>query len=330
MLAMCLMLVCSSAFAAVLKPTSDFYVNDDADVLDIDTEGMIVFSNDLLYEDCGAQFVVVVAETIGKEDIGDYAYDLFNEWGIGDSKKDNGFLMLLAIKEENYYFLPGGGLDIDMSWGKISGIVDDYLEPYFAKGDYDTGVDKVFRQLFPMLAKACGSKVTIDDGIALYEEYKQSGEDTYAVGNGGFEYSYEEKTGYRVGAVIEIVLSIIVIVAILALVSSCKRRGSARYTTRRSSGPRIVIMPHIHRRPPRNPFGHPGPGHGAPPPFGGSRTNFSGGRSSFGGSSRSSFGSSRSSGGGRSSFGGGRSGGFGGGRSGGGGGSRGGGGGRGR
>ena len=329
MLAMCLMLVCSSAFAAVLKPTGDFYVNDDADVLDIDTEGMIVFSNDLLYEDCGAQFVVVVAETIGNEDISDYAYDLFNEWGIGDSKKDNGFLMLLAIKEENYYFLPGGGLDMDMSWGKISGIVDDYLEPYFAKGDYDTGVNKVFRQLFPVLAKACGSNVTVSDGIALYEEYMESGEESY---NDGFEYTYEKENGFRMGAVIEVVLSIIVIVAIVAIVSSGRRGGSARYSTRRSSGPRIVFMPRIHRRPPRTPFGHPGPGpgHGAQPHFGGSRTNIGGGRSSVGGGSRSSFGGSRSSGGGRSSFGGGRSGGFGGGRSGGGGGSRGGGGGRGR
>ena len=131
----CMLLVCSCASAAVLRPTAEFYVNDDANVLNTDTEGMIIFSNDLLYEDCGAQFVVVVAESIGNEDIGDYAYDLFNEWGIGDSKKDNGFLMLLAIEEENYYFLPGSGLDIDMSWGKISAIVDDYLEPYFARGD---------------------------------------------------------------------------------------------------------------------------------------------------------------------------------------------------
>lgn len=331
----CLMLMCSCAFAAVLKPTDEFYVNDDANVLDTDTEGMIVFCNDLLYDDCGAQFVVVVAESIGNEDIGDYAYDLFNEWGIGDSKKDNGFLMLLAIEEENYYFLPGSGLDIDMSWGKISGIVDDYLEPYFARGEYDEGVDKVFRQLFPMLAKACGSKVTVAQGIKEYEEYMESGSDTYDMSTGEYEYSYENKSDFRIGAVVEVAIGCIIIVGIIAIISMGKRNGSARRSTGYRTASRFIFMPRINIRPPRSPFG---PGHSAPPPpFGGrrtggpaprstrttTRTTFGGGRSSFGGSSRP-------SGGGRSSFGGGSRGGFGGGRTGGGGGSRGGGGGRGR
>ena len=317
----CLMLVCTCAYAGVLKPTSEFYVNDDANVLDTDTEGMIVFSNDLLYEDCGAQFVVVVAESIGNEDIGDYAYDLFNEWGIGDSRKNNGFLMLLAIEEENYYFLPGSGLDIEMSWGKIGGIVDDYLEPYFARGEYDEGVDKVYRELFPVLAKACGSRVTVADGIKAYEEYMESGGAEYS--NGGFSYHYEvRQPGFfaRLFGFVGDIVTLIIIIALIVLFASISRG------TRRSYGrTRFIFFPHIHthhhaHRPPHGP----GPGHG-PHGFGG----HAGRPGSFGGS-HSSFGGSRTSGGGRSSFGGGRSGGFGGGRSGGGGGSRGGGGGRGR
>ena len=39
-----------------------------------------------------------------------------------------GYLMLLAIEEEDYYFLPGEGIDESMSWGKTKQIVNKYLE----------------------------------------------------------------------------------------------------------------------------------------------------------------------------------------------------------
>ena len=75
-----------AASAAVPSPTQDKYVYDGADVLQESTEGMIVFSNDLLKKDCGAEIVVVTVDTTGSEAIDDYCLDLFNSWKIGDSK----------------------------------------------------------------------------------------------------------------------------------------------------------------------------------------------------------------------------------------------------
>lgn len=332
-LALCAMLTCFCAFAAVLSPSNDFYVLDDAGVLDTQTEGMIVFCNDLLYQNCGAQFVVVVADSIGGEDIGDYAYELFNKWGIGDSQKGNGYLMLLAIEEEDYYFLPGEGLDESMSWGKTKEIVNKYLEPDFAAGDYDSGVDKVFRQLFPMLADVCGSDVTVADGIAAYEDYIENGEN-YKIDYGGYQGDepYERKGGFRT------VFGTIIIIVILIVVLSAFARPVYR---RRRGGVPFVFFHHHAPRPPRPPRGpHHGPGGFGGPHGGGFGGGPRGGGphgGSFGGGPRSggprggSFGGGRSGGFGGGRSGGGRSGGgFGGGRSGGGGGSRGGGGGRGR
>lgn len=305
------MLTCFGAFAAVLSPSNDFYVLDDAGVLDTQTEGMIVFCNDLLYQDCGAQFVVVVADSIGGEDIGDYAYELFNKWGIGDSQKGNGYLMLLAIEEEDYYFLPGEGLDESMSWGKTKEIVNKYLEPDFAAGDYDSGVDKVFRQLFPMLADVCGSDVTVADGVAAYEDYIATGEN-YEIDYGGYkgDAPYERKGGFRTvfGTIITIIILIVVLSAFARPVYR-RRRGGVPFVFFHHHAPRPPRPP----RPPRSP--HHGPGGFGGPHGGGLRGG------SFGGGRSGGFGGGRS-GGGRSG------GGFGGGRSGGGGGSRGGGGGR--
>lgn len=58
-----------------------------ANVIDYETEGHIVFCNDVLYEACGAQIVFVTVDTVGDMSIDDYALELLNDWGIGDSQK---------------------------------------------------------------------------------------------------------------------------------------------------------------------------------------------------------------------------------------------------
>ena len=322
---------------AVVSPSDDFYVLDDANVLDEATEGMIVFANDLLKDACGAQFVVVTVNSTGHEDIEDYAYDLFNNWKIGDPKEENGFLMLLAIGDDDYYFLPGTGLDYDMSWGRIKPIVDEYLEPYFAAKDYDAGVNQVFRQLYARIAKVCGANVTVEQGIANYTAWLNSGANAVSrVGGGGTLGGNYDEGWYDSGRVygrrsggmgFGIILGIVILVLLLNSGQRRRTRGVDPFW--------IMMLGGLGRRSRWDDHHHhhhgPGPGPGPRPPFGGGGFGgFTGGHS--GGTRSGGFGGSRSSGfGGRSGgFGGGRSGGFGGGRSGGGGGSRGGGGGRGR
>ena len=78
-------------------------------------------------------------------EIEDYAYTIFNEWGIGDAEKNNGLLLLLTIGEENYWAMQGQGLEGVLSSGTLGDYLYDYLEPDFAVGDYDAGVYQVFQ-----------------------------------------------------------------------------------------------------------------------------------------------------------------------------------------
>lgn len=298
----CLLLAVAVPALAVVSPNDDFYVLDQAGVLEEETEGMIVFSNDLLSADCGAQLVVVTVKSTGSEDIEDYAYELFNKWGIGDSKAENGFLLLLAIDDEDYYYLPGTGLDYDMSAGRIRPIVDEYLEPYFAAGDYDQGVEKVFKQLFEKMAAICGSDATVEQGIRNYNAWRASGAAAPRRQGGGAHMDGGETPLNDGPSFFRIIIGILVAFIILKLFFGAGRRRGGFF-------PFIFIHPHM---PP-----HRGPGPHPHPP----RTGFGGGPGSFGGGRPGNFGGGRS---------GGFSGGFGGGRAGGGGGSRGGGGGRGR
>ena len=63
MLALCP--ACALAASSVIEPTEDFYVNDQANVLTEETEGLIVLNNDKLAEACGAQIVFVTLDTTG-------------------------------------------------------------------------------------------------------------------------------------------------------------------------------------------------------------------------------------------------------------------------
>ena len=325
-----LALACAPALAKTVSPGPDFYYLDNADVLSEALEGEIFFSNKLLYDACGAQIVVVTVDSTGREAIDDYAYDLFNSWGIGDVSKNNGFLVLLAVEDDDYYALPGSGLDSRFSAGTIKSYYDKYLESDFAAKRYEAGVKKFFEAVFERIADTYSVDVTTAQGVAAYQAYIAENEaaSDYGGYNGsrrvdarGNDYGDDEDRGLGFGFVL-VVLLIIVLVVLL----SKGRRARRRTGVMPLPPPPPRVFGGVGYRPTRTVY-H-GSGFRASPPrssgslFGG-LGGFSSGSSS---SSRSSFGGSSS----RSSFGGSsRSSGFGGGHSGGGG-SRGGGAGRGR
>ena len=168
-LAAALLTFSAPALAEVPSPMGDFYVLDQADVLSDETEGNIILNNDKLAEACGAQIVVVTIPTTGTTEIEDYAYKLFNTWGIGSAQKNNGLLVLLVIDDDDYYVLQGIGLENTLPSGTLGELNNQYLEPYFAKKDYDAGVRALFPQLYDRVSALYGADLTYDD--TLFNSY---------------------------------------------------------------------------------------------------------------------------------------------------------------
>ena len=159
------------ALAKVVSPGPDFYYLDNANVLSEALEGEIFFANKLLYDACGAQIVVVTVDSTGRDAIDDYAYELFNSWGIGDAAKDNGFLLLLAIEDDDYYARTGSGLDRRFSASTIKEYYDEYLEQDFAAKRYEEGVRKFYEAVFQRIATTYSADVTPAQGVAAYKDY---------------------------------------------------------------------------------------------------------------------------------------------------------------
>lgn len=128
------LLVLSAPAGAVVQPNSDFYVLDNENVLSAETEKYIIDRNLNLVSNCkGAQVCVVVTDSTNGQDIEEYATELFNAWGIGSKTEDNGVLILFLTDDDNYWIMPGIGLERVLTERVLRQIIDDDCEPSFAK-----------------------------------------------------------------------------------------------------------------------------------------------------------------------------------------------------
>ena len=148
-------------------PLSDegAYALDKSGVLSSETEDHIARYNQYLAESCGAQICVVTIPTmdyVGYDDIENYAYDLFNAWGIGDKDEENGVLLLLVTDDELCWCLQGEGLEDTLSSSAISDILTENMQDDFYAGEFDSGTKKTFDALYRRL---CAIYSVDPDGV---------------------------------------------------------------------------------------------------------------------------------------------------------------------
>ena len=93
-----------------------------------------------IWSKTSAEVVAVAVESIGNDDINDFATQLFEYWKIGKKDKSNG-LLILVVKGQRKAVIRTGygteGLLPDVICGRI---VRDLMVPYFKRGDYDSGM----------------------------------------------------------------------------------------------------------------------------------------------------------------------------------------------
>ena len=260
---------------------TQFYVLDEPDVLDAATEEHIVSVNDSLCAQTGAQVVVVCVQSTGLTSTDEYAKALFDKWQIGDAEKNNGVLILLTIGEQDYWMMPGRGLEDTFSSGLIKLMLNEYLEPDFAIGDYDAGVRRIF-------------DAAVDHLETLYSVTADP-TDTPETDAPEEEILYREESDVSI-----IGWAIIIVIIILLIISFSGGNGShrrRRHVTVSQPHPRRNVYPYGTRMPrqtPRPPIHRPGSFGGT---IGGSRGSL-GGSSSLGGSRGGFSGGGRSGGGG--------------------------------
>ena len=172
MISFILLILFSFNCFAVVKPTTDFYVNDYAGLLNAETKSYIINANKKLNSQTGAQIVVVTIPSLGNSSLEDYATQLFRNFGIGDKTKNNGVLLLLALEERQFRVEVGYGLEGILPDGKTGRIQDEFIIPYLKQNKWDDGIKNGFSAILEVFATEYNVEVGAETAIAT--EYTET------------------------------------------------------------------------------------------------------------------------------------------------------------
>lgn len=155
--------------AQVPAPLSDT-ISDYAEALDPAAEARIT---DALRKGRAETGVHVAVAVIGsRSDYGppgaieDFAKAWFNAWGIGDATRNDGILILVAIRDREMRIALGSGYPVVYD-GRAQRVIDTAMLPEFRNDRYAEGIEAGVVAAYDLLAKpfVAGQPVTVDDGF---------------------------------------------------------------------------------------------------------------------------------------------------------------------
>lgn len=122
------------------KSSGTGYVSDPDNILSrsaVDTLNVLLTR---LEQNNTVQVAVVLVNSIGDRNPKDFAYQLFNHWGIGQAKNDNGLLIFTVMDQRRTEFETGYGLEGVLPDVVCYRIGMQELVPYFREGKYGEGL----------------------------------------------------------------------------------------------------------------------------------------------------------------------------------------------
>ena len=143
------LLVSNALLAVVYTPASvpnpkdlgqsNYVANPDAIVADSD----VVWLNNcasLLEEKTRVELCVVALQSIGETEAFDFAYELYQRWGIGKKGQNTGVLMLFVLDSHDIRLMTGTGIEGVLPDARCSQIIHDDMIPAFRAGDFGGGL----------------------------------------------------------------------------------------------------------------------------------------------------------------------------------------------
>ncbi|HPM42344.1 MAG TPA: TPM domain-containing protein [Candidatus Omnitrophota bacterium] len=141
-------------------PSPTGYLNDFAGVISGEYSEKIKTIIGEIEGKTSAEIAVVTVGSIAPYDEKEYARMIFDKWKMGKKGKDNGVLLLVAIKERRWRIETGYGLEGILPDGLCGEIGRNHMVPYFKTGDYSKGLFYGVSAIAGIIAK--DAKVTIE------------------------------------------------------------------------------------------------------------------------------------------------------------------------
>jgi uncharacterized protein len=141
MCALLLCLVSGLAIAFDLPPLTGRVV-DQAGVIPARARATLDTKLRDLEDKSGIQLVVATVKSLQGGDIETFANDLFRSWKLGEAKKSNGVLLLVAPAEHKVRIEVGYGLEGTLTDALSQVIIASAMVPRFKANDYPGGVER--------------------------------------------------------------------------------------------------------------------------------------------------------------------------------------------
>ena len=139
LLALCL---AQSARADAVFPARTGRVVDQASLLSQSTRDRLTALLAEHERNTTNQVVVVTVRSLQGMRVEAYALALANRWGVGQSGRNNGVLLLVAPTERSVRIEVGTGLERTLTNRIAADIIDNRMLPAFRTGRYEAGIDQ--------------------------------------------------------------------------------------------------------------------------------------------------------------------------------------------
>jgi uncharacterized protein len=138
-----LFLVLFSSFNANAKevPYLSGRVVDEMGLLDMKTLTSIEQKLKAHEESTSNQVAVLIVKTLDGEVLESYSLKVFTTWKLGQKDKDNGVLLLIAVKDRRLRIEVGYGLEGSLTDLKGGRIIRNVIVPEFKRGNFPKGIE---------------------------------------------------------------------------------------------------------------------------------------------------------------------------------------------
>ena len=141
------------------------WVNDYAGVISPKYRDKLAALIEELRAKTSAEIFVVTAGSIAPYDEKGYARLIFDSWKPGKKGRDNGVVVLLAMKERRWRIETGYGVEGILPDGRCGEIGRSYMVPYFKEGKFGEGLYYGVLIIADTIAKDAGVKLDSLSGV---------------------------------------------------------------------------------------------------------------------------------------------------------------------
>lgn len=124
------------------KPNPARLVNDIAGMFDNNDKALLEQKLRKYNIETSTQIAVVTVPSVKPYAIEDYAIRLFRKWEIGQAKKNNGILLLIANNDREVDIELGYGIERQITDADCRSIIKNIIVPNFKKSNYINGVNE--------------------------------------------------------------------------------------------------------------------------------------------------------------------------------------------